>query len=198
MEFKEAFGIVDKAVFDKQANHLNDVQKAILSGTWERQEYHKIAENHGYTPDYLKNDVGSKLWKILSEALGEKVNKKNFRTVVERQAQTRGSLQIQEREGHDETILNKLTVTNSIESDTAPKSSIEAISFLEYFSKAIDQLKSKELDVRIGAISTLVTLAEYSQPAKHWRIMEYLASFIRIDLLQKYQAIAFSDDKPSS
>jgi uncharacterized protein YjbI with pentapeptide repeats len=55
----------------------------------------------------------------------------------------------------------------------------EPISFLEYFSKAIDQLKSKELDVRIGAISNLGTLAKYSQPAEHWTIMEYLASFIR-------------------
>jgi uncharacterized protein YjbI with pentapeptide repeats/DNA-binding Xre family transcriptional regulator len=64
----------------------------------------------------------------------------------------------------------------SVESNTG---SIEANSFLEHFSKSIDQLKSKELDVRIGAISNLGTLAKYSQPAEHWTIMEYLASFIR-------------------
>jgi uncharacterized protein YjbI with pentapeptide repeats len=56
---------------------------------------------------------------------------------------------------------------------------IGAISFLEYFSKAIDQLKSKDVDVHIGAISTLGTLAKYSSPAEHWTIMEYLAAFIR-------------------
>jgi hypothetical protein len=62
---------------------------------------------------------------------------------------------------------------------------IGAISFLEYFSKSIDQLQSKALDVRIGAISTLGTLAEYSQPAEHWRIMEYLAAFIRANAPRK-------------
>ncbi len=62
---------------------------------------------------------------------------------------------------------------------------LEAISFLEYFPKAIDQLKSKELDVRIGAISTLGTLSEYSPPAEHWKIMEYLAAFIRTNAPRK-------------
>lgn len=181
MEFEEAFGIVDTALFDKQAIHLNDVQRVILLGTWERQEYHKIAENYGYAPDYLKNDVGAKLWKLLSEVLGEKVNKKNFSTVLGRQAQKIGSLPLQD----EETIRNKPTVTNPIESNTTAKSSVEANSFLEYFSKSIDQLKNKELDVRIGAISTLGTLAKYSQPAEHWTIMEYLAAFVRTNAPRK-------------
>jgi hypothetical protein len=79
----------------------------------------------------------------------------------------------------EEAIANEPTVTNPLESDTAPKISIEVSSFLEYFSKSIDQLKSKDLDVRIGAISTLETIAKYSQPAEHWTIMEYLAAFVR-------------------
>lgn len=62
---------------------------------------------------------------------------------------------------------------------------IEANLFLEYFSKSIDQLKSKDLDVRIGAISTLETIAKYSQPAEHWTIMEYLAAFVRTNAPRK-------------
>jgi hypothetical protein len=85
----------------------------------------------------------------------------------------------------EEAIANKPTVTNLLESDTAPKISIEASSFLEYFSKSIDQLKSKNLDVRIGAISTLGTLAKYSSPSEHWTIMEYLAAFIRSNAPRK-------------
>ena len=80
----------------------------------------------------------------------------------------------------EEAITNKPTVTNPIESDTAPKSSIEAISwFLAYFDKASDQLQSPDIDVRIRAISTLGILAKCSQPAEHWTIMESLAAFIR-------------------
>jgi uncharacterized protein YjbI with pentapeptide repeats len=85
----------------------------------------------------------------------------------------------------EEAIANEPTVTNPLESDTAPKISIEVSSFLEYFSKSIDQLKSKDLDVRIGAISTLETIAKYSQPAEHWTIMEYLAAFVRSNAPRK-------------
>jgi uncharacterized protein YjbI with pentapeptide repeats len=85
----------------------------------------------------------------------------------------------------EEAIANEPTVTNPLESDTAPKISIEVSSFLEYFSKSIDQLKSKDLDVRIGAISTLETIAKYSQPAEHWTIMEYLAAFVRTNAPRK-------------
>jgi hypothetical protein len=84
-----------------------------------------------------------------------------------------------------EAIANEPTLTNPLESDTAPKISIEVSSFLEYFSKSIDQLKSKDLDVRIGAISTLETIAKYSQPAEHWTIMEYLAAFVRTNAPRK-------------
>jgi hypothetical protein len=85
----------------------------------------------------------------------------------------------------EEAIANEPTLTNPLESDTAPKISIEVSSFLEYFSKSIDQLKSKDLDVRIGAISTLETIAKYSQPAEHWTIMEYLAAFVRTNAPRK-------------
>jgi hypothetical protein len=56
---------------------------------------------------------------------------------------------------------------------------IGANSFLEYFSKAIDQLESKHIHVRIGAISSLGKLAKFSRPEDHWTVMEYLAAFIR-------------------
>jgi hypothetical protein len=62
---------------------------------------------------------------------------------------------------------------------------IGTTSFLEYFSKSIDQLKSKDRHVRIGAISTLGTIAKYSQPAEHWTIMEYLAAFVRTNASRK-------------
>lgn len=63
--------------------------------------------------------------------------------------------------------------------------SIGATSFIEYFSKSIDQLNSKNIHVRIGTISNLEILAKYSQPAEHWTIMEYLAAFVRNAPLRK-------------
>ncbi|MEM7760440.1 MAG: NB-ARC domain-containing protein, partial [Cyanobacteria bacterium P01_A01_bin.40] len=46
--------------------------------------YEQIAEQSGYSVSYVKRDVGPKLWRILSKALGEKVSKTNFRQALER------------------------------------------------------------------------------------------------------------------
>ncbi|VXD23303.1 conserved hypothetical protein [Planktothrix serta PCC 8927] len=84
INFEEAFKITDTLVFSKTGKHLSDVQRAVIQGTWNCQKYHEIALEYHCTPEYLKQDVGPKLWKLLSEELGERVSKKNFRTVIER------------------------------------------------------------------------------------------------------------------
>jgi WD40 repeat protein len=76
--------IADEAVFTKKGVHLTDIQKIILQGAWRGYTYEEIADIEGYSDKYLKRDVGPRLWKILSEALGEKVSKKNFRTAIQR------------------------------------------------------------------------------------------------------------------
>ncbi|MBD2533594.1 NACHT domain-containing protein [Nostoc flagelliforme FACHB-838] len=85
MEFEEVLKLVDISVVAKTERHLKDIEVAILRGSWQGWKYHEIAEAYGYTSDYLQQDVGPKLWKLLSEALGEKVSKTNFQTALERQ-----------------------------------------------------------------------------------------------------------------
>ncbi|NEU76206.1 hypothetical protein PI95_027690 [Hassallia byssoidea VB512170] len=85
MDFEEAFKVVDTAVFAKRKRHLKDIEVAILRGSWKGHKYHEIAEAYGYTADYLKQDIGPKLWQLLSEVLGEKVSKTNFQVALERQ-----------------------------------------------------------------------------------------------------------------
>ena len=84
MDFEEAFQTLDAAVVAKKQRHLKDIEVAILRGSWQGQKYHEIAQAQGYTSEYLKQDVGPKLWKLLSEILGEKVSKTNFRTALAR------------------------------------------------------------------------------------------------------------------
>lgn len=87
MDFEEALEITDTAVFNQTGKHLSDAQRAVIQGTWQRQKYHEIALVYRCTPEYLKRDVGPKLWKILSDEFQEKVSKTNFRTAVERWGQ---------------------------------------------------------------------------------------------------------------
>lgn len=83
MNFEEAFRFADQIAMAKTGKHLNDVQRAVILGTWKGQKYLEIAEEYHCTPEYLKQDVGPNLWKLISQELGAKVNKKNFRTVLE-------------------------------------------------------------------------------------------------------------------
>lgn len=68
MNFEEALKLADAAVFAKTNKHLRDIEIMVLSGAWEGNKYREIAKDSGYTPEYLMQDVGSNLWKLLSEA----------------------------------------------------------------------------------------------------------------------------------
>ena len=46
--------------------------------------YEEMADANQYSPDYFQKDIGNKFWKKLSQALGEKVSKTNFRAAIER------------------------------------------------------------------------------------------------------------------
>ena len=84
MGYEEALRIVDAAIFKETSRHLKDIEVSVLLGSWNNQKYDEIAESCGYTPDYLKQDVGPKFWKLLSQAIGENVSKKNFRSALQR------------------------------------------------------------------------------------------------------------------
>lgn len=86
MNLDEALTFTDVLIVAKFGHHLSDLQQAMLreSWSWQRLSYDQIAETYGYSPTYLKHDVGPKLWKLLSEAMGEKVTKTSFRTAIER------------------------------------------------------------------------------------------------------------------
>jgi AAA-like domain len=84
MDFETAFKILDAAVVSQTKRHLKDIEVAILRSSWQGKKYDEIAQTHGYTTEYLQHDVGPKLWQMLSEAIGEKVSKKNFQVAIER------------------------------------------------------------------------------------------------------------------
>ncbi|MCW6053626.1 NACHT domain-containing protein [Lyngbya sp. CCAP 1446/10] len=83
MNFKEVLQMADEMVFAKTGEHLDNLQEAILRGTMQGEKYTKIAEEIHCNESYVR-DVGSKLWQILSEELGEDINKKNFHSAIKR------------------------------------------------------------------------------------------------------------------
>lgn len=83
MTVKKALQYVDRLIVEQTGKHLDDLQKAVIEGTWQRQTYENIAQEHHATKNHV-GDVGYKLWQLLSEQLGEEINKLNFRSTIER------------------------------------------------------------------------------------------------------------------
>ena len=74
--------LTDSEVFSKTGKHLSNTEILVLEGTWKGLKYPQIATENGYASEYLRNDVGPKLWKRLSEAFEEKICKANVRIVL--------------------------------------------------------------------------------------------------------------------
>ena len=83
MDVKEVLRFAEDMVFAKTGEHLDDLQEAILRGAWKGQRYSKIAEESHCTEGHVRN-VASELWQVLSDVLGEELNKSNFKTTLER------------------------------------------------------------------------------------------------------------------
>jgi formylglycine-generating enzyme required for sulfatase activity len=77
--------IADEIIFTKTAKHLNNTEQLLIQGALANQTYDQIAALAKYHVRHLKN-VAIKLWEVLSEVVGEKVTKKNLKTVLERLA----------------------------------------------------------------------------------------------------------------
>lgn len=83
MDIQAILSVANELVFAKTGKHLDNLQVAILKGTLTRQKYTEIANNNNVTRGHIK-DVVSNLWKILSEELGENINKSNVVATIER------------------------------------------------------------------------------------------------------------------
>jgi len=83
MNLKEMLNLTDRIVFGKTGHHLEDLQAAVLRGTVQRETYKQIAKEFGCSESRIR-EIGSELWQILSDELGEDVHKSNLRSTMER------------------------------------------------------------------------------------------------------------------
>ncbi|WP_254174202.1 hypothetical protein [Planktothrix pseudagardhii] len=83
MDIEEVLELADHLIFTKTGKHLDHLQQAILRGTIQNCTYSEIAEDHYASESHVKW-VGSELWKMISEELGETVKKSNFRAIFEK------------------------------------------------------------------------------------------------------------------
>jgi hypothetical protein len=83
MTVNEVLHFVDELVYEKTGKRLNDLQKTVVEGTWQRQTYDEIAQKCNVSKNHV-SDVGYQLWELLSEHLGEDIKKRSFCSTIER------------------------------------------------------------------------------------------------------------------
>lgn len=83
---EEAIQVADELLFAHAGNPLTDIQRMILRESLADKGYESMK---GYAPQHIKNE-GKKLWDLLSEALGEKVSKTNFKGALEKRLKSGG------------------------------------------------------------------------------------------------------------
>lgn len=85
LTWEAAKQIIDSLLFKSNGKYLSDTELLVLQGAWDGKSYSDIAEENGYSTEYINSDVGFTLWSKLSKATGEKVTKRNFRRALLRQ-----------------------------------------------------------------------------------------------------------------
>ena len=90
---------------------MDDLQKAVIEGTWQRQTYENIAQEHYVTKNHV-GDVGYELWQLLSEELGEDISKLNFRSAIERRQLADQPIIIQSHNTNSSNSFNICTNEN--------------------------------------------------------------------------------------
>ncbi|MEL7333517.1 MAG: NB-ARC domain-containing protein, partial [Cyanobacteria bacterium J06560_2] len=79
MGIDTAIEYADQLLYERTGKHLSDLQSYIIQQSWQGKTYGQVATLAGYSEGHIK-DVASQLWKLLSEALGERITKGNLRS----------------------------------------------------------------------------------------------------------------------
>src|ERR687885_1793353 len=87
MTLQEAIEWVESTLEAKTGKQLTAPEKGILKAAWENETYNAVADSLYMSVGHIK-DLASLLWKRLSDLLGEKVTKSNFRRLLSAQSAT--------------------------------------------------------------------------------------------------------------
>ncbi|MBP5973711.1 AAA-like domain-containing protein [Brasilonema sp. CT11] len=92
LSWSEIQKLADELVFKVTGSHLSDIETDVLRGAYEGKTYDEIGDELHLSGIYINKDVGNPLWKKLSDGLGEKVSKTNFKQALKRYRDNRTSL----------------------------------------------------------------------------------------------------------
>jgi AAA-like domain len=156
-DVEEILEFTDNLVYANTGEHLNDIQKIILQESWQKTKktYEQIAAELGYSANYIKQGVGPKLWRLLSEALGEKVSKINIHSVILRQISQQNNLTSRKIPEGLEDKLESLDIQHLLElefpQDSVPLDSPFYIKRIPHEDRCYEEIVHPGAFIRIKA-----------------------------------------------
>lgn len=81
MESEEALRFIDE-LLTQTGEYLSEPQRIVFVASWQGQKYGEIMVPN-YAPGYIERTVAPELWNLLTRIIGERVTKKNLRSVIE-------------------------------------------------------------------------------------------------------------------
>jgi tetratricopeptide (TPR) repeat protein len=84
MNIDTAINWLDRAIAIETGKHLSDLQIFIVRQVYLSRKYVEIAADYHCTEGHVK-DTAAALWQLLSQLFGERVNKTNLKSILQRQ-----------------------------------------------------------------------------------------------------------------
>jgi ATP-dependent Clp protease ATP-binding subunit ClpA len=83
MDLEHQLETLELVLLEKSGKRLSLIERALIQGACQGQTYEAIAASANYSMGYIKQQVGPKLWQILSEITGKSVSKTSVRLALE-------------------------------------------------------------------------------------------------------------------
>jgi tetratricopeptide (TPR) repeat protein len=162
MDFDAALLWIDSLVQSKTGDRLSELERIILEQVWKGRRYLEISEFYGCTEGHAK-DVGSDLWKLLSEVLGERITKKNLRVVLGQLIPS----------GNSEQILQPLETADNLLRPN-PTSFVGRLKAIAHLSTLAQQGVKLVVIQGEGGVGKTTLAQQYLQTQGFTRILELL------------------------
>ncbi len=94
LTWEQAKQIIETVTLAHFGEPLKDIHLNLLQDVWEGLTYNQIAQKRYLSVNYLRGDIGPKLWQKLSIAFGTAVTKSNFKIIVEQFSQNQEDFKV--------------------------------------------------------------------------------------------------------
>jgi len=136
---------LQKVVEQLLQRKLSQIEQKVLAFSWDGQSYKEIEDNTGYVIGYLR-DIGSGLWKELSDVLKQRVTKKNLPLVLEKFQSDRTLIKSDEITADiDDFLENEDTITNYNSSLSFPSAPLPSNSLLYIQRPPLEKIARNEI-----------------------------------------------------